>query len=208
VEKTFIKTVSMLGSFRLHTSSGSSIAIKGKKNAALLARLLLEPSKHINRSDAEALLWSQRSSDQAKASLRQCLSELRKQLEDIANIELQANRNDISLSLDSVKIDAEEIVDIANSDEIQPKLGFVDLCSGAVTSTALNARLPDETVDSLARIQEEWSGLDGMLENKEIDDFSDETVNSFMRFMGEKKIVSGSAADLADAIKIHSMSRH
>jgi DNA-binding SARP family transcriptional activator len=130
VEKTFIKTVSMLGSFRLHTSSGSSIAIKGKKNTALLARLLLEPSKHINRSDAEALLWSQRSSDQAKASLRQCLSELRKQLENIANIELQANRNDISLSLDSVKIDAEEIVDIANSDEIQPKLGFVDLCDG------------------------------------------------------------------------------
>jgi hypothetical protein len=86
--------------------------------------------------------------------------------------------------------------------------GGVDLCSGAVTSTALNARLPDETVDSLARIQEEWGGLDGMLENKEIDDFSDETVNSFMRFMGEKKIVSGSAADLADAIKIHSMSRH
>ena len=47
-----------------------------------------------------------------------------------------------------------------------------------------------------------------MLENKEIDDFSDATVNSFMRYMGEKKIVSDAAVDLADAIKIHSMSRH
>ena len=120
----------MLGEFRLHTDSCGSIAIKGKKNMALMARILLESTRRIHRGDAEALLWSQRSPDQAKASLRQCLSELRKQLEGLSNIELVTNRLDISLSLDSISIDVDDIIRVSETTDIQQKLEFVDQCDG------------------------------------------------------------------------------
>lgn len=120
----------MLGGFRLYTTSQESVVIKGKKNAALLASILLEPEKRVSRGDAVALLWSQRSPAQAKASLRQCLSELRKQLEGFTNIKLHANRLDITLSLDAVIIDIEEIIDVAGSDNIAEKIIFTDRCNG------------------------------------------------------------------------------
>lgn len=127
--KTIVK-VSMLGDFRLRTTENEDLVIRGKKNAALLASILLEPGKRINRGDAEALLWSQRSSEQAKASLRQCLSELRKQLDGFSNFRFEANRLDISLQLTSVSIDTDEILEMVSSQDFDEKMRFVDQCNG------------------------------------------------------------------------------
>ncbi|HKJ53404.1 MAG TPA: BTAD domain-containing putative transcriptional regulator [Gammaproteobacteria bacterium] len=128
--KSTIDKVSLLGDFRLHTTNDEDVAIRGKKNAALLASILLEPEKRINRGAAESLLWSQRSTHQAKASLRQCLSELREQLENFSNVELITNRLDISLALDKISLDVDEIVGIAASDSIAEKIRFADHCEG------------------------------------------------------------------------------
>ena len=130
MRKSTIDKVSLLGDFRLHTTNDEDVVIKGKKNAALLASILLEPAKRINRGDAEALLWSQRSPDQAKASLRQCLSELREQLGSFSNVELITNRLDISLALDAIKLDVEEIIGVAASDNVSEKIRFADHCEG------------------------------------------------------------------------------
>ena len=125
-----IEKVSLLGGFRLHTTNDEDVAIKGKKNAALLASLLLDPEKRINRGDAEALLWSQRSPHQAKASLRQCLSELREQLDSFSNVELITNRLDITLALDAIILDVDEIFGVAASNSVSEKIRFADHCEG------------------------------------------------------------------------------
>ena len=129
-KKKTIDKVSLLGDFRLHTTSDEDVAIKGKKNAALLASILLEPEKRIKRGDAEALLWSQRSPHQAKASLRQCLSELREQLDRFSNVELITNRLEISLALDAIILDVDELIGVAASDNLPEKIKFADKCEG------------------------------------------------------------------------------
>jgi DNA-binding SARP family transcriptional activator len=125
-----IDKVSLLGDFRLHTTNDEDVPIRGKKNAALLASILLDPEKRINRGDAEALLWSQRSPPQAKASLRQCLSELREQLDSFSNVELITNRLDISLTLGAIILDVDEIIGVAASDTVSEKIRFADHCEG------------------------------------------------------------------------------
>ena len=130
MDKSTIDKVSLLGDFRLHTTNDEEVAIRGKKNAALLASILLEPEKRINRGAAEALLWSQRSPHQAKASLRQCLSELREQLEGFSNVELITNRLEISLALDKIILDVDEIMGVAESKSIAEKIRFADHCEG------------------------------------------------------------------------------
>ena len=130
MRKSTIDKVSLLGDFRLHTTNDEDVVIKGKKNAALLASILLDPAKRIKRGDAQALLWSQRSPDQAKASLRQSLSELREQLGSFSNVELITNRLEISLALNSIELDVEEIIGVAASDNIKDKIRFADHCEG------------------------------------------------------------------------------
>ena len=130
MRKSTIDKVSLLGDFRLHTTNDEDVAIRGKKNAALLASILLDPAKRIKRGDAQALLWSQRSPGQAKASLRQSLSELREQLGSFSNVELITNRLEISLALNAIELDVEEIVGVAASDNIKDKIRFADHCEG------------------------------------------------------------------------------
>lgn len=81
------------------------------------------------------------------------------------------------------------------------------LQTGAVANTANKKNLPPATVATLVNLSREWDGLHEIMENQDVDDFSDETVNTFLKLMTDKNIVSGSAADLVDAVKIHSLSQ-
>jgi len=80
--------------------------------------------------------------------------------------------------------------------------------TGAIASTAYKADLPADTIDSLQNIQKEWENLEGLLADDDDDELSSESLSGFLRIASEKKIAHGSAADLADAIKIHSLSQH
>jgi TolB-like protein len=59
------------------TSEGDSIAIRSRKGVGLLACLALADGKPVDRDQLCALLWSDRQTAQARASLRQLLVDLR-----------------------------------------------------------------------------------------------------------------------------------
>jgi adenylate cyclase len=90
--------LSIFGTFRAADASGTDIPIKSRKSRALLAYLALPPGKPRSREHVMALLWSDRSDQQARSSLRQALSGLRK---DIGEERLSALLiTDESLTLD------------------------------------------------------------------------------------------------------------
>ncbi|HVI88290.1 MAG TPA: BTAD domain-containing putative transcriptional regulator [Dongiaceae bacterium] len=68
----------LLGGFDLQPSDGPAAPVLGRKARGLLACLALSPGKAWPRERLMALLWGDRSEDQARASLRQALAEIRR----------------------------------------------------------------------------------------------------------------------------------
>jgi len=67
----------LFGPPSFETSAGDSIAIRSRKGVGLLACLALADGKPVGRNQICALLWSNRQTAQARASLRQLLVDLR-----------------------------------------------------------------------------------------------------------------------------------
>ncbi len=76
--------VQLIGPFRLVGPEGAAIPIQGRRTRAMLATLLLAPQHRMGRERLAGLFWSDRSEAQARASLRQCLLELRGVLAAVA----------------------------------------------------------------------------------------------------------------------------
>lgn len=81
------------GTFAAEGPDGARVKI-GRRSQALLAFLSLEPRQRATRSAAMTLLWGDRGEDQARASLRQELSALRRTLPEGV---LNADRHEIWL---------------------------------------------------------------------------------------------------------------
>src|ERR1043165_6454366 len=73
----------LLGDLQFRSENGSLGAIYAKKGQALPACLAVKPSQRVSREKIAALLWSSTGPDQARQSLRQTLSMLRKELTSI-----------------------------------------------------------------------------------------------------------------------------
>jgi TolB-like protein len=97
--------LSIFGRFRAADALGNEIPIKSKKARALLACLALPPGKERSREEVMALLWSERGDEQARSSLRQALSGLRKELGEDAVRALKVT--DEWLALDPVFVAVE-----------------------------------------------------------------------------------------------------
>lgn len=69
--------VRLFGSFRVRAADGSDATPNGRKARALIAFLLLADGETATRDRLAGLLWSERGDDQARASLRQTLYEMR-----------------------------------------------------------------------------------------------------------------------------------
>ena len=69
--------VQLIGPFRLSGPDRTAMPIQGRRTRALLATLLLAPQQSMARERLAGLFWGDRSDAQARASLRQCLLELR-----------------------------------------------------------------------------------------------------------------------------------
>ncbi len=67
----------LFGPPNFETSTGDSVAIRSRKGVGLLACLALAEGKPVGRDQLCALLWSDRQTAQARASLRQLLVDLR-----------------------------------------------------------------------------------------------------------------------------------
>jgi len=75
-------SLKLFGSFRVELADGDTLEISNRRGAALLAVLCLEAGHSIDRETLCGLLWPNRFSAQARASLRQCLHDLLRQLRD------------------------------------------------------------------------------------------------------------------------------
>jgi adenylate cyclase len=98
--------LTLFGEFSAAGADGTDIAIKSKKAKALLAYLALSPRKSRSREEIMALLWSDRGEAQARASLRQVLVGLRKDLGEKAVGALIAANDAIALDPNKVTVEA------------------------------------------------------------------------------------------------------
>jgi DNA-binding SARP family transcriptional activator len=100
----------LLGDLLIRSGDGSLVTIGAKKSQALLAYLAIKPAQHVSREKLAGLLWSSTGPDQARQSLRQTLSTVRKELAQIAPEQKILIEEGDLLSLDrSVSCDVAEM---------------------------------------------------------------------------------------------------
>ena len=100
----------LMGAFRLETADGGVVPISNRRTRGLLAYLLLTQEGSASREALAALLWSDRGEAQARASLRQCLLELRGALEAAGITGVVAGRERIALAPDAPTTDVSELL--------------------------------------------------------------------------------------------------
>ena len=99
----------LLGDFQIHSSTGALVNLPARKAQALLAFLSVRPSQMVSRDKIAAILWSSTGSEQARQSLRQLLSTLRKELAAIApNDRILIEESDF-LGVDPVNVVADVV---------------------------------------------------------------------------------------------------
>lgn len=108
----------LLGPLQMHGTTGA-VPLVARKAQALLAYLALRRGTSIPRETLAGLLWAQRSEDQARASLRQTLSELRRALGPEAALLLQTTSNRVTLAVSGVWVDADALESAAQASATQ-----------------------------------------------------------------------------------------
>ncbi|MDQ3283254.1 MAG: response regulator [Acidobacteriota bacterium] len=114
----------LLGDFRLRSESGSLVTISAKKSQAMLAYLGVKPSQLVSRDKMANLLWSSTAPEQARQSLRQTLSTLRKELAQVSQQKILVEEGDfLSLDASLVHVDVVEFesrVNAASAESLDP----------------------------------------------------------------------------------------
>jgi DNA-binding SARP family transcriptional activator len=99
--------IELLGDLQMRSGTGSLFTISAKKSQALLAYLGVKPSQRVSREKIASLLWSSTGPDQARQSLRQTLSTLRKELGQLsATDKILIEENDL-LGLDDSLVECD-----------------------------------------------------------------------------------------------------
>ncbi len=96
--------LTLFGGFSAAGADGAKVPLKSQKAKALLTYLSLPPGKPRSREQIMALLWSERGDAQARASLRQVLTGLRKELGEEAMAALVITDDAVSLDPDKVTV--------------------------------------------------------------------------------------------------------
>ncbi len=102
-------TIRVLDGFAAESAAGELIPIKNRKACGLLAYLALSPRKSETRERLAGLFWSDKSEEQARASLRQCLKQLRGFLGDRSGPAFRTERQEISLGPENFAVDLQEV---------------------------------------------------------------------------------------------------
>ncbi|MCP4471663.1 MAG: hypothetical protein GY815_13435 [Gammaproteobacteria bacterium] len=108
----------LLGHFECLLPSGERISLSMRKAEVLLAFLALAPAIRHPRERLINLLWSDRGEEQARNSLRQCLSAIRKSLGDVADLVLQIDRTTVCLKPELIDVDALEFERLVAQDTL------------------------------------------------------------------------------------------
>ena len=109
----------LFGPPSFETSAGDSIAIRSRKGVGLLARLALADGKPIGRDQLCALLWSNRQTAQARASLRQLLFDLRHDFGHASDVFDIATDGAISYNGTAIVFDVAEFHRLRRADDRQ-----------------------------------------------------------------------------------------
>ena len=97
--------VDIFGEFRFETSLGEPIALANRRASIVMAILCLEPDRRFDREALAHLLWPDRFTPQAKASLRQCLHDLKRKLWEHGVDCLLVSRSEVALAPKSIRTD-------------------------------------------------------------------------------------------------------
>jgi TolB-like protein/DNA-binding SARP family transcriptional activator len=98
----------LLGPMHVHINAEEAF-LAARKSRALLAYLALRRGTQVPRQTLMGLLWGNRSEDQARASLRQTLSALRKELGPLSEEFLITSNESISLETTGVWVDVDAL---------------------------------------------------------------------------------------------------
>ena len=99
----------LLGPFAARKGDGTEVVLP-KKAQALLAFLIVSRDGRVSRDDLATLLWSNSGSEQARQSLRQCLSVLRRTMDLASAAWLKVSVNAVALlSGDALATDIAEL---------------------------------------------------------------------------------------------------
>ncbi|MDH3448188.1 MAG: tetratricopeptide repeat protein [Gammaproteobacteria bacterium] len=120
----------LLGRFECLLPSGERISLSMRKAEVLLAYLALAPGLRHPRERLINLLWSDRSEGQARNSLRQCLSSIRKSLGDTADLVLQVDRTTVSLQPGLIEVDVLEFERLAAEGDYESLATAADFYQG------------------------------------------------------------------------------
>jgi len=97
-------SLKLFGGFQARLEPGLPIKLPTRKAQALLAYLALHPEPAPHRDSLAALLWPDRTDDQARASVRHALHELRRALASCADV-LKTEGDTVTVDTDLVDLD-------------------------------------------------------------------------------------------------------
>ncbi len=120
----------LLGQFECSLGSDERITLSTRKAEVLLAFLALAPGLRHPRERLINLLWSDRGEDQARNSLRQALSAMKKALGESADLILQVDRNTVSLPASLIEVDALEFERLGLEGDYESLATAADLYQG------------------------------------------------------------------------------
>ena len=120
----------LLGAFRLQSAVGEPMLLPTKKSKALLAYLALAAGHLRSRSSLASLLWDEAGEAQARESLRQTLSLLRKSLLPSYAQPIISEGDAIALDPSILYVDALEFAQFANATEPDAHAHAANLFSG------------------------------------------------------------------------------
>lgn len=109
----------LFGTPNFETSAGDTVAIRSRKGVGLLAYLALADGKPVGRDRLCALLWSDRQTAQARASLRQLLVDLRHDFGPASDVFDIATDGAISFNGTAIVSDVAEFHRLRRADDRQ-----------------------------------------------------------------------------------------
>lgn len=101
----------LLGRFELVSPTGGQITISSKKNQALIAVLALANGEAVLRSRLCDLLWQDRGEAQARSSLRQAFTALRKKFSALGAFPLIVSEDDAAIDTTLISVDTSILAD-------------------------------------------------------------------------------------------------
>jgi DNA-binding SARP family transcriptional activator len=135
--------VQLLGGFAAFGPNGRPLALPTRKAEAVLALLACRSGEAQPRERVIGLLWGDRSDKQARHSLSQTLSSIRRAIGDTSD-PFVAERESLAINPDVVSADVIDLVTCAARGELESLRAAADLCRGPLLE---GFRLPDAAFD-------------------------------------------------------------